>query len=877
MSLDHQNLSRKLNVIFALFFLGPVAGILYLVWAYNIFEDRLLPMVLLVLLVFAYFGYNILRTLFDNLARLSQSLTQSLGTTVGENDDEIGNIVQAVTNLENSLTRNFQALNKKVSDITALKELSELCYITFDAEDLFYLTLERALNLVNAEIGSVLLVERPGREFFIVQASVGLDEYGQRGRKVPFQTSIAKYAVINKAPLRVEDIEEDTRFSRRSRPKYGTHSFLIMPLRTMREVLGVITFAKKRDGSAFTQDDVDLLTPLLSTAAFTYDNLALDNALKKSSKLLDTVRKIVFLLASNMKPNEVLHGVLEEIRSLVPFDEGLILTVDPDHPDDLVVDLGHGTAHHYQVMRAKRYPYLGTIFDRVLRSDTGCDIEIAKDLTQEVEREIVDHSGLRFAHVEPLKVQGRSAGMLVVGTTHDMPFPAEKREQLRILAGFLSLAVEKLRLLTAVDLGKRELDTLNRVGSALASSTFAADKVLEYTLDLVSASTHAEAGCILMREGDELAFRAAFQLDLEVLKNTHLKMGQGLAGYCAARGEPVVLGQQRDPIHLTPAVDAITGFVTRNGLAVPLIAQGKVIGVIEVLNKMGGEFSDRETKLLQSIAGSVSIALENARLYQQIVADAENERAIRNVFQKFVPKVVVDKIVQGAETEGGVDEFKRITLLNIDIRSFSKLAKRVGPHRSVALLNEFFATMGSIVVRHGGIVDKYLGDGFLALFGAPVSTAHDADHAIVAALLMRHALGQLNQKIAAEYGGELSVGIAIHTGEVIVGNIGFEKKMDYTVIGDSVNAVFRLQALTRDYPNGILITAPTRRASMSFLKLKPAGAHDIDATGGPLEIFEVLGIKSQSSAPQATDATTKATTESQATLTPSDDQPATTP
>jgi adenylate cyclase len=261
---------------------------------------------------------------------------------------------------------------------------------------------------------------------------------------------------------------------------------------------------------------------------------------------------------------------------------------------------------------------------------------------------------------------------------------------------------------------------------------------------------------------------------------------------------------------------------------------------------MGGEFSERDSTWLQSVAGSVSIALENAHLYQRIVNDAENERAIRNVFQKFVPKAVIDKISQGTGDEGGVDEFKQITLLNIDIRGFSRIAKNVGPHRSVALLNEFFATMGAIVVRHGGIVDKYLGDGFLALFGAPVSTAHDADNALIAALLMRNSLTQLIELVAAEYGGKLSVGIAIHTGEMIVGNIGFDKKMDYTVIGDSVNAVFRLQNLTREYPNSILITEPTRRASVSLLSLRSIGKRDIDATDGPLEIFELIRINASS-------------------------------
>jgi len=157
-------------------------------------------------------------------------------------------------------------------------------------------------------------------------------------------------------------------------------------------------------------------------------------------------------------------------------------------------------------------------------------------------------------------------------------------------------------------------------------------------------------------------------------------------------------------------------------------------------------------------------------------------------------------------------------------------------------LNRFFSVMGNIVFNHGGIVDKYLGDGFLALFGAPVSGNTDADNAIAAALEMKGNLQAVNDHFIGELDAPLAFGISIHTGEAVVGNIGFEKKMDYTVIGDSVNAVFRLQELTKSLMNGILISEKTRLAAMnSLLDVREIGKCDTGGTLGELRIYELLG------------------------------------
>jgi len=222
---------------------------------------------------------------------------------------------------------------------------------------------------------------------------------------------------------------------------------------------------------------------------------------------------------------------------------------------------------------------------------------------------------------------------------------------------------------------------------------------------------------------------------------------------------------------------------------------------------------------------------------------AEHERAIRNMFQKFVPKEIVDKITYDSSGEKPViDELKTLTLLNIDIRNFSTLASSIGPQKTVSILNHFFSAMGDIVFKYNGIVDKYLGDGFLAVFGAPILSTSDADNALSAALEMKKTLEVINKYLFNEIEITLTIGISIHTGEAVVGNIGFDKKMDYTVIGDSVNIVFRLQELTKNIPNAILISEKTRRAVMnSILDVREIGKYNAGYILGELKIYELLG------------------------------------
>lgn len=856
LSMEGKGLYYRLSIIFSLFFFVPLLGLLYFGLKYGILEDRFLPAYVLALLVSSLAGYVLIRRVFDAIRNTSKRISDTLskdiaGFTQPTSSDELQGIVQSFRTVENELRNSFCNLEKRTQQLTTLKELSDLCYVTFDSRDLFAITLERALKLTNSDVGSVLILEGKKRETFVVHATYGLGDLVKIGDRVDFATSIAKFAVINKSPLVIGDIETDSRFGRGNRPHYATKSFLCMPLKGIQEVFGVLTLSRRAANIPYSPEDTDALTPLLSNAAFTYDNLELMETNRRNHRHLAIVVGLCQTLGSSLRNGELLHALLNQCREEIPFDLAVILDARKETPDlagvlDIFSPVPIGLEWN------GTYNYAGSCLEGVVRQGNLLAVDQPAALQHPIERELFVKPGIQDALLAPLKIGGTVMGILVLGAFRPGALSGFE-DQVQEIAYPLSLAIEKNRLASSVSRRDQELASIQQIGSILAASTFDRQEVLRHTMEMIQNLVNVEAGSLLLLDGDELAltFKVFFNddpaIDATRLDGFRVHMGRGIAGYCAARGEPIVVRDVRTSRHFDSDFDRQTGFRTRSVLCVPVISRGKVLGVIEVLNKISGDFNDDDLHLLQSIATSVSIALENSKLYGETVSMAEHERGIRKMFQKFVPREIVDKIIHNVgEEKPLIEELKILTLLNIDIRGFSTLSKKIGPQRTVALLNRFFSAMGEIVFNHGGIVDKYLGDGFLALFGAPIAGKTDADNAIAAALEMKESLQEVNNRVAGEVDAPLKMGISIHTGEAVVGNIGFEKKMDYTVIGDSVNAVFRLQDLTRSHPNGILISEKTLQAVVdSVLDVRDIGKCDTGGALGELRIYELLGRKAR--------------------------------
>jgi class 3 adenylate cyclase/putative methionine-R-sulfoxide reductase with GAF domain len=854
-TMNTRNLYYKLNLIFGLFFLFPVLGFIAFAVKYQILADRFIPFFFLGLLGFSFVGFTMLRRYCDNINRVSRSMIDRIGEDLPGgapplNSDELQTIVQSFNAIENRFKETFQKLEKKASDISILKELSELCYVTFDPEEILYVTLERALLLTRSDIGSVLILERPRRDSFIVKACIGHGGAIKIGDRIDFETSIAKYAVINKSPLVVENIEKDRRFGRSNLLHYGTKSFICMPIKTSKEIVGVLTISRKKEDITYSLEDTEALTPLLGNAAFTYENLRLITENDQRQMYLKYIDKIFKIVNSSFRESEMVDAILDEFQGVVAFDFAMVLVVEENRPDSVKL-FELMAAGSINLVTGSSFPCKGTVLEKAMKQDTMLIVADTDKLHDSTERELFSNKGCKSAAIVPLKIDGKVNGVLALLGREDETF-LKAQNFIEWVAGATALAIERNKLSAGISKRNRELDSIRQIGRALASSTFDIGQVLKYTMEMIRTIMNVEAGSLLMVEDDELSFAVAFNIKSELLKDFRMKLGQGLAGYAAARGEAIIVNDVQSSQQFFPDVDRYTGFKTRSALCVPMISQGKVMGVLEVLNKIHGEFGHDDEDLLQSIASSVSIAIENARLYKETVSMAKQERDIRRMFQKFVPKEIVEKIIYGSETgKSVVEEVKTLTLLNIDIRGFSKIAREFGPQKTVFLLNTFFSAMGGIVFKHQGIVDKYLGDGFLALFGAPVSSTADADNAIAAALEMKASVAAVNASLQKDIGVTVDIGISVHTGEVVVGNIGFERKMDYTVIGDSVNTVFRLQELTRLMPNIILISGNTCNIARSHPKLRRLEERDSSRGRGleNLPVFELLAVQNGESIP----------------------------
>ncbi len=234
--------------------------------------------------------------------------------------------------------------------------------------------------------------------------------------------------------------------------------------------------------------------------------------------------------------------------------------------------------------------------------------------------------------------------------------------------------------------------------------------------------------------------------------------------------------------------------------------------------------------------------------FNQMTAGLAERDRVRDLLGKVVSPEIATQLLQSDLKLGG--EEREVTILFSDIRDFTTLSEKLAPTELLALLNRYLDRMSTIVEKHGGVIDKYIGDAIMALFGAPVSAADSADRAIAAAREMAAALATLNLELAAEGKPPLMFGIGINTARVIAGNMGSKTRLNYTVIGDGVNLASRLEGLTKDpvYGTRIIISEATVLAARSAPAARELGEVKVKGKAQAVKIF-ALGAKGESQPP----------------------------
>ena len=238
-----------------------------------------------------------------------------------------------------------------------------------------------------------------------------------------------------------------------------------------------------------------------------------------------------------------------------------------------------------------------------------------------------------------------------------------------------------------------------------------------------------------------------------------------------------------------------------------------------------------------------------AAAFNRMTAGLADRDRVRDLLGKVVSPEVAAQLLRSEAVLGG--EEREVTVLFSDLRNFTGLSESLPPAEVLDLLNRYLDRMSTIVEEHHGVVDKYIGDAIMALFGAPVDDTTAPDHALAAALAMDAALGALNAELAAEGKPQLTVGIGINTAPVVAGNMGSRRRLNYTVIGDGVNVSSRLQALTKEpaYKARILVSESTLRAARDRYVTRALGEVAVRGRAGMVRLFALDGKTSATMAP----------------------------
>lgn len=377
------------------------------------------------------------------------------------------------------------------------------------------------------------------------------------------------------------------------------------------------------------------------------------------------------------------------------------------------------------------------------------------------------------------------------------------------------------------------MEALQRKGNILTAlyemsktlgSVFDLETIFAKATDIIFRSTPADRVVALLAEGDgkgnpeDVVLNPIATRARDESLNNHarkLTIGRTITRK-VMKDRVALLSQDAASDEEFAGVDSIVSQGVRSTICAPLVGESRVHGAIyaDRLDPFAA-FKPDDLELISAVAAQTAIAVENARAHERLA----REEVARANYSRFLPEYVVKQMLENPDSFklGGVNQ--TITVLFADIRGFTSISEHAQPEKIVGLLNRYFSAMTDIIFAHGGTLDKYLGDGLMALFGAPTTTPEDASNALNAAVAMQRRILGINIELGQEGLQQIGVGIGLHTGEATVGYIGSERRSEYTAIGDTVNTASRLESNARG--GEILVSDATAKEARSRYKLKP--------------------------------------------------------
>jgi len=601
--------------------------------------------------------------------------------------------------------------------------------------------------------------------------------------RFPIGAGIAGFVARTGETVNIPDAYADPRFNTEvdRRTGYRTHTTLCMPMRNREgKILGVFQVLNKRDG-VFTHADEEMLDALASQAAIAVQNAMLNEELHKRIETSEILLSVMHEVASELEIDRLLTAIVEQTSQAMEAERCTLFLIDAK-TGELWSKVAQGSEmNEIRVPRGKGIAgHVALSGDTVNIPDAYADPRF----NPEVDR----RTGYRTRNILCMPVRDETreiVGVMQVLNKRIGSFNREDEQLLDALGSQATIALENSRMFEEV------LNMKNYNESMLR--TMATGVV---TLDPEGRLAYANlAGLnIFWRGGD-------------------VEPGQPFEDFFGGEENPDIIAAVRQVI------------ATQEGHTAYDLPYRKGDDEAQNINLAVLPLRDSKNKSL----GVVIVA-----------DDITQEQRLMSTLSRYVTRQIAEQLLKDRDRLKLGGQRSRVAVLFSDIRNFTTLSERFDAEEVVTMLNEYFSLMIDPIFKYEGTLDKFIGDAIMAVFGAPVVHDNDAERAVRAALEMRAALKHYNRLRVQRGEDPIETGIGIALGDAISGNIGSEQRMDYTVIGDTVNVASRLEGLSKNYETKVLVNEGIYNTVKDNIRCVDLGLAHVKGKEGDVRVYGVV-------------------------------------